>query len=44
MNDFEWCKKAWLKGWADEEKLEIWVRAGRLTQGEYEEIIALPRE
>ena len=38
MTDFEKCKRAYALG-ATEEQLMVWVKAGRLTQEEYDEIV-----
>ncbi len=42
MTNFEWCKYAYDKGWADAEDLKIWVQAGKITESEYEEITGIP--
>lgn len=42
MTTFEWCKKAYDKGWATAEQLKIWVQAERLTAEEYEQIVGEP--
>lgn len=41
MNDFEKCNRAYQLG-ATEEQLQIWVKAGKITQEEYEKIIGVP--
>lgn len=42
-NYFEWCKKAWLNFWANEEDLQIWLAKGKITQEEYNEIVQIDR-
>lgn len=37
MTDFEKCKRAFEIG-AGKEKIAVWVKAGKITQAEYEEI------
>lgn len=36
MTYFEWCQYAYEKGWATNEKLQIWVQAGKITAEEYQ--------
>lgn len=43
MTDFEKCKRAYEIG-ATKEQLAVWVEAGRITAGEYEEITGVPYE
>lgn len=38
MNDFEKCNHAYQLG-ATEDQLQVWVKAGKITQEEYEKII-----
>lgn len=41
---YDWCRKAWINNWAKEpQELQVWVNARRITQEEYEEIIALSK-
>jgi hypothetical protein len=37
---YSWCLNAWVKGFATEAQLQVWVASGRITQEEYNTIIA----
>lgn len=36
---FDWCKYCFDKGWANEEQLQIWLQAGKITEDEFNTII-----
>lgn len=38
MNNFEWCKYCFEKGWAKVEQLKIWVVANKITDKEFKTI------
>ena len=38
MSDFEYCKYAYERGWANKEQLRIWVTKNKLSNLEYKEI------
>jgi hypothetical protein len=39
MTNFEYCKYAYERGWANVEQLYVWVEKGKITQEELDEIV-----